>query len=174
MFILMFILMRIHCVEVLRYSQIKSPLTLSFRELLISTIVVSTVAFCVSTLCFMVSDRRHDADDRRIIERFSSPHMNSHLKQMRWVLLFLILLSGGAAIYNGITAVTRTGISYNVFCVVKFFTLALLFWRYYSSILLFLENESSSNLDRMMERQIIAWIAIGFFSSIYAVSIMIF
>lgn len=122
----------------------------------------------------MSADRRHELDDRRIIERFSSPHMNSHLKQLRWVLLFFTLFAGGAAIYNIVTAITLTGISYNVFCVFKFFTLGILFWRYYASVLLFLENESSSNLDRMMERQIVTWLAIAFFSAIYAVSVMIF
>lgn len=99
--------------------------------------------------------------------------MNSHLKQLRWLLLFLTLLMAAFAGYNGITAITQTGISYNVFCVFKFSTLAILFWRYYASVLLFLENESNSNLERMMERQLVLWIALAFFASIYAVSAMI-
>lgn len=134
---------------------------------------MSTTRSPVGTLSFMTSERRNDSDDRRIIERISNPQMNSHLKQLRWLLLFLTLLMAAFAGYNGITAITQTGISYNVFCVFKFSTLAILFWRYYASVLLFLENESNSNLERMMERQLVLWIALAFFASIYAVSAMI-
>jgi len=61
-----------------------------------------------------------------------------------------------------------------LFLGVIFFTLGFVLWRYHQSIKLFLENESTSNLDRMMERQTISWIVLSLFSLLYVVIFFVF
>jgi hypothetical protein len=118
--------------------------------------------------------RRQDSKDRRIIERVTSPHMISHMRQMRWIMLFLTIIMGAAGIYNISTVSKLTEMTFGLFLGIVFFTLATACWRYYSSMLLYLENESSSNLDRVMERQLLLWLTIAFFATVYGVVHLIF
>ncbi|MEQ1664857.1 MAG: hypothetical protein ABL927_05725 [Bdellovibrionales bacterium] len=130
----------------------------------------------------MSQERRGEtnSDDRRKIERITSPQMKIHFQQIRWVMLFLAFLMIGSSIFNlvsGISSGIMAGgsvleFSSGFFVGVIFFTLAFVFWRYHHSIKLFLENESASNLDRMMERQTISWIVISLFSLLYVIKFL--
>lgn len=121
-----------------------------------------------------MSEQRKSANDRRIIERVSSPHMRLHLKQIRWSLLILTIVSGASALYFFSTGNGVTEISYGVFVGIMFLVISSLIWRYYKSILLFVENESASNLDSTMEKQSTLWMAITFFSIVYTISYFLF
>jgi hypothetical protein len=130
----------------------------------------------------MSQERRGEtnSDDRRKIERITSPQMRIHFQQIRWVMLFLAILMVGSSIYNFIGGVAGSlsssgsvlEFSTGLFMGVIFFILAFVFWRYHHSIKLFLENESASNLDRMMERQTISWIVISLFSLLYVIKFL--
>lgn len=126
----------------------------------------------------MSQERRGEtnSDDRRKIERITSPQMKIHFQQIRWVMLFLAILMVGSSIYNLVSGIMAGGsvleFSSGFFVGVIFFTLAFVFWRYHHSIKLFLENESASNLDRMMERQTISWIVISLFSLLYVIKFL--
>ena len=115
----------------------------------------------------MTDQRRKKEDDRRVIERVSSPHMRLQYEHMRWLLLFLTLVFGGIAIFNLISVSTVTEFTHGALTAVIFVILSVLMFRYYNAVLLFLANESSSNLDRTLERQATCWIAISFFVVIY-------
>lgn len=122
----------------------------------------------------MADQRRKENEDRRVIERVSSPHMRIHLSQLRWCLLFMTCLLAAAAIYNILNIQSLTALSSNLILAISFIVLAALVWRYYSLVLFFLENESSSNLDRVMETQSITWFGIAFFTVFFACVYFIF
>jgi hypothetical protein len=121
-----------------------------------------------------MAEQRKREYERRNVERVSNPHMREHLKQIRWSLLALTVLIGGAALYHFATINGSAGIGYGVFMGVTFLFLAILIWRYYKSILLFVENESANNLDSAMERQSTLWIAIAFLLVVYMASQLFF
>jgi hypothetical protein len=100
--------------------------------------------------------------------------MRGHLKQIRWCLLFLTILLGCAAGYNLVRSTSVTEMSHGIFLGIVFFISAAVVWRYYQAVMLFLENESASNLDRTMERQSICWITLSFFGLLYVAVHFIF
>ncbi|OFZ16930.1 MAG: hypothetical protein A2Z20_09500 [Bdellovibrionales bacterium RBG_16_40_8] len=120
------------------------------------------------------SGRRQDSDDRRIIDRVSNPHIRMHMGQLKWCLLIMTIICGGASLYNVIRAFLRASMSYSIILSIVFFIIAFVIWRYYQAVLLFLQNESVSNLDRLLERQSIVWVATVFFSVVFSAVFFIF
>lgn len=100
--------------------------------------------------------------------------MRVHLQQIRWCLLYATILFGAAGIYNLTGGGNVQEVAHGLFLGVVFFVLAAIVWNYYKAILLYLNNESSSNLDRAMERQLIFWVASSLFASLYAVIHFVF
>ncbi|MCB0349686.1 MAG: hypothetical protein KDD38_00800 [Bdellovibrionales bacterium] len=122
----------------------------------------------------MTEKRRKESDDRRVIERVSSPHMRVHLNQLRSCLLFMTFFLSATAIYNIANISSFTEFSIQSILAITCIVLAVLVFRYYRLVLFFLDNESSSNLDRVLGIQSITWFALAFFAVFYASVYFIF
>lgn len=124
-------------------------------------------------------DRREDSDDRRKVERISSPPVREHFKQISMCLRFLLVLTFAGAVYSvargfvqaGATAVDT---SFGLFMGFIFGFITVLLFRYATAIQEYLATESVGNLDKVMERQSIFWIAISFLTLIWVIAFFIY
>jgi uncharacterized MnhB-related membrane protein len=122
-------------------------------------------------------ERRQDGEDRRKIERFSSPPVRLHFRQINIFIHFLTILCFCGALYNifhGIRLGTPVEITFGVFMAVIFGMLAAALYGYSVAIQAFLTNESISNLDRAMEKQSALWFLIFVLTLIYTIVYFIF
>jgi hypothetical protein len=122
----------------------------------------------------MSTQRRKENDDRRVIERISNPHMRVHFQQLRWSLLFMVGFFAAIAVYNVVNANSIEIFAQRLVVISACVLLVIFLFRFYQAVMMFLENESSSNLDRVLERQSITWILIVFCAVISAAIHFIF
>ena len=121
-------------------------------------------------------DRRAE-EDRRKIERFTSPPVREHFKQIKiCVRLFSVITFGGVnySLINGVLSRSPADLTFGFFMAFIFTLLTAFLHRYASSISDYLENESIYNLDRAMERQSILWIVSMFLAIMWTVVYFVF
>lgn len=112
-------------------------------------------------------DRRAE-EDRRKIERFTSPPIREHFRQIKVCVRLFSIITFAAVIYSlisGVLSQSPADLTFGFFMAFVFALLTAFLHRYALSISEYLANESIYNLDRSMERQSILWI-VGIFLAI--------
>jgi hypothetical protein len=122
-------------------------------------------------------ERRQDNDDRRKIERFSSPPVRAHYRQINIFIHFLTLLSFAAGVFHlgrGFYIGQPREVTMGVFMAVLAFVLTYFLFAYGKSLSDYLANESLGNLDRATEKQVALWFVISFLTVAYTLVYFIF
>jgi hypothetical protein len=121
-------------------------------------------------------DRRQE-EDRRTTERYSSPPIREHCRQINICLRFLLLLAFAASIFCLVRGFSVGGveeISLGVFLASIFGVVAAFIYRYSVALSAYLHHESVANLDRAMERQAVFWMVASFMSVIFTLVYFVF
>lgn len=116
-------------------------------------------------------------EDRRVIERFSNPRIQSDLSQIFfWVRALATLIFVGAAsrvafsLYKG----RVLEVAFESFFGVCMIIFSVLLFRYARSINNYLKNESIGNLEEAFENQHLFWKSLGIVMAIFVVVNFIF
>lgn len=121
-------------------------------------------------------DRRQD-DDRRKVDRFSSPPIREHFRQINICARFLFVLTFAGAIFALVRGFSLGGaveISFGFFLAFIFTLLTVFLYRYSVAIQDYLYNESLGNLDKAMERQSVFWMVTAFMSVVWTLVFFVF
>ncbi|MEK6555119.1 MAG: hypothetical protein AABZ31_07765 [Bdellovibrionota bacterium] len=121
-------------------------------------------------------DRRQE-EDRRKVERFSSPPVREHLRQIAMCLRFLSVLTFSGEAYGlvkGVLSGISVDVAFGVFTAFVFGCITVLMHRYAAGIKDYLFNESVGNLEKAMERQAMFWIVLCFLALIGVVGFFVY
>ncbi len=121
-------------------------------------------------------DRRQEEDQRKT-ERFSSPPIREHFRQINICVRFLYVLTfsgSGFCLVRGIALGGAVDISFGFFMAFIFGLFTAFLYRYSSAINDYLHNESIGNLDKAMERQSVFWMISAFMSVIWTLVYFVF
>lgn len=112
-----------------------------------------------------------EGSERRMIERISEPRVKDQYGQIRlWVNLIAGLAVGTAVLDLGFTfAREASHITQAVFETVFLLLFASLLFQYSWAIGRFTQNESVSNLNLAVEKQLAFWKTLGIFLSLFLV-----
>ena len=120
---------------------------------------------------------RRQEEDRRKVERFSSPPVREQMRQIGMCLRFLSVLTFSAFAYSlvrGFLSGTSTDVTFGVFVAFVFGCLTIVMHRYAAAIKDFLFNESVGNLEKAKERESVFWIVLCFLALISTVSFFLY
>jgi hypothetical protein len=121
-------------------------------------------------------DRKQE-EDRRKTERFSSPPIREHFRQINICVRFVFVLTFAGAIFCLVRGFSLGGaeeISFGFFMAFVFGLLTTFLYRYSSGIHDYLYNESIGNLDKAMERQAVFWMIATFMAVIWTLVYFVF
>lgn len=121
-------------------------------------------------------DRRQE-EDRRKVDRFSSPPIREHFRQINICVRFLTVLTFGGSVFCIVRGVATGGaveISFGIFMGFIFALLTAFLYRYSVAIHDYLYNESVNNLDKAMERQSVFWIVTTFMAVVWTLVYFVF